>query len=234
MLVASLELSWTLGAELTACGRHVKIRKDTDEVINATIVGVRLIDLPILQLEDREAGLLARGEVLLTTIQQLLLGHVVVLNGFHLVVQSDVVIVVEVAAMAAEPRELVPHSILEGVNLGNGGAADGHEGGILGGEVSEVGKVVGHEAAAAAAFIGGRFKHEMIQDELRLFAEKVLQRLDRTVRRVKCIIFGHKHHGEGSNLGGEVISGTCMSLLLLEEGEASRTPFFGADNLETE
>ncbi len=231
VLIAALELGRTLGAELTASRRHVKIGKDRNEVINARIVGVRLVDLPILQLEDGEAGLLARGEVVLTFVKQLLLGHVVVLDRLHLLVQSDVVIVVEVAAMAAEPGELVPHGLLEGVNLVNWSAADGNKRGILVGEVSKVREVVGHEAAATAAFIGGGFKHEMVHNELRLLAEEVLQRLDGTVRRMERVILGHRYHGEGSNLGSEVISGACMSLLLLEEGEASSTPFFRGDNL---
>lgn len=72
-----------------------------------------MIHLPVLQLEHTQTGLLARGGVILSGRLELLFGLEVVLNGGNLLIEGDVEVVVEVAAVAAHPRKLPKVLLLE-------------------------------------------------------------------------------------------------------------------------
>src|SRR5215218_6956827 len=88
------------------------------------------------------------------------------------------------------PGHLPAHPLLQARDLGLRRAADVGEGGVAGVEVGEVGDLVGHQRAAAAAGLGpavdAGLEEEAVEDELAAALEEVEQ-ADRPVRPLEAV-----------------------------------------------
>jgi len=173
-----------------------------------------MIHLSVLQLEHTQSGYLAARDFIPPGRIELFLGLQDVLQRRNLLVERDVEIVVEVAGVAAHPRELPGVLLLERRDLLDRRTRDDDEGRVLVGEVTQVGKVSRHECAALTTLLSCRLEHEVVDDELGLRAKKVLER-DRAICALEGVGLRHWDHGKGLPLRLDGIGGAGVLFLLV-------------------
>ena len=189
-----------------------------------------MIYLPIFQLENSQSGLLAAHPPLSLGCFELLLVQEAVLYRGNPLVQRDVEVVVEVGAVAAHPRELPKILLLVRRDLLDRRTRDGNHCRVLVCQVSQVGEVSCHERATLTTIIGRRLEHEVVDDQLRLGAEKILQR-DWAVRALEVVSLRHGHHGKGPPVGLDGVDKASALFLLFEKSKTGCTPFLSGCNL---
>lgn len=149
-----------------------------------------------------------------------------------LLIQRYVEVVVEVAAVGADPFKGPVVLFAERSDLVNWGAGHDDHAGVLLGEVVQVGQVAGHVGASLAAFVGGRFEHVVVHDQLGFTPEEILERqffasLGVGVAvAVEDVVLRDGDHGEGLEFGGDGVAGARVFFLLGQEGDAGCAPFF--------
>ena len=114
-----------------------------------------------------------------------------------------------------------------------GRARDVGERGVARVEVGEVGDLVGHERAAAAAALGpagdAGLEEEAVDDQLAAPLEQVEQ-ARRPVRSLEAVLLLHRHPRHPAAFGGERVAGAGQLLLLDQQLLAGGVPLLRRDD----
>ena len=226
---------------------HVQPPIRRNQPIGTARIGrIRMIDLALLSHAGANAGsstldktavarLLALHKEIIPLGLELVRVHVVVLNRRHVLVLRGVEIVVEVGAVRAHPRKCPAHALFVCGDLGDGRTRDTDKCRRARRQVRDRREVVGEEGAGGAARVPGWVEHEMVDDELRVRAEKVRERelglLAGFRERCEGVGLGHFDDGERAALGGKGVAGAREVLLLFEEGQTGRAVLGGRYDL---
>jgi hypothetical protein len=92
------------------------------------------------------------------------------------------------------PRELPTSRLFVGIVLGDWGTSHSRECNVTSSEVTYVREVLGRERAATPTLILLGRQYEVVNDELRLSAEKVLQGFLGAIKGSKNVLLGHFLH----------------------------------------
>ncbi len=171
----------------------------------------------LLTLGDRRAELFPFG-----------LGAVVEHDRSDRLVERDVEVVVEVAAVGGVPRERPPLARFVVLDLGDRRARDVDERGVADVEMLEESArhLVRSRGTARAPVVPLRVEHEVADDELAATVEEVEQGRS-SVRTFEAVVLLDFLHRQSTSICGELVAFVREGLLLDEERFPSSQELFG-------